>query len=391
MDGRRLHPGHGGPAARQLLLYRNQGRCQGIPPVLHLHRSVRGRGNDSPGHPGGRGPFRSGHQHPNGHLCRLLVFHPRTPQGRGPLPGGRTDPALAPRRFQNGRPGPRAVPAGPGMVRRFRHGRTRRRRRRYRQTNHNDAAARSHLQAGSGELRGRTLPHGRFGVRRTPRPDGHGQLRHDRRFARPAVAGAGIRRPQDRQPRVGPPGPRFRNGHSVRHGQPRGGGPGKGRPTLGRKGRGGPREGGHLRLELRRIHERHVSGQTTGRLQGGRCRGHGLQLGRIRHLLHGTIHGNPGVEPGGVRSIGSHGLRGQHRGEPLAGPRFDRRERPLSAHGPVDQLLDQGPKAIRAPSLSRRAARSPWSRRQDFHGGTDFVLFGTMFVGRCNAMHLRTL
>lgn len=59
----------------------------------------------------------------------------------------------------------------------------------------------------------------------------------------------------------------------------------------------GPCSRWHIRLELWGLRDGHVSVQGTKHIPSGgqRCPGHGM--GRLRHALHGALHGNSGNQP----------------------------------------------------------------------------------------------
>lgn len=59
-----------------------------------------------------------------------------------------------------------------------------------------------------------------------------------------------------------------------------------------RKGVGGPRARWHLWLELRRVRDGHVPVQGAQHLPSGGERGAGDGVGRVRHSLHGALHGH---------------------------------------------------------------------------------------------------
>lgn len=68
-----------------------------------------------------------------------------------------------------------------------------------------------------------------------------------------------------------------------------------------RLGAGGPRARGHLRLELRRIRDRNVPVQGAEHLPGWCERGSRDGVGRVRHPLHGALHGHADGEPEGLQ------------------------------------------------------------------------------------------
>src|SRR3989440_12330077 len=119
----------------------------------------------------------------------------------------------------------------------------------------------------------------------------------------------------------------------------------------------GPRPDRHLGLELRRLHgvARHVA--RRGRVQGRAGGGARDRLALLRHDLHRAVHAHPGREPGGLRRERRAYLCRQLEGQPAAGTRHRRRQRPFSKQRTAGRAARGRQQAVRHADLSQQDAR----------------------------------